>query len=188
MEAEVHYRDRRVPGAENSPVYRAEYRWGSPAPGCLWVEGASPASPSGGCVNSLGCSQQSSCRHRHDPRGEGAGVWGPFCRACWGHHWGCPDCRGCWFWETRPTSLLIDAAIRHRFASPTPLIFIYCFLCIGDNSMLFCWGWGKWKVTVRVKSEWPNSLSSFGVFLPVFFFPKRLITFSVELARYIFCT
>ena len=33
MDAEVHYRDRRVPGAENGPVYRVEDRGGSPALG-----------------------------------------------------------------------------------------------------------------------------------------------------------
>ena len=48
--------------------------------------------------------------------------------------------------------------------------------------MSFYWGWGKWKVSARVKSELPKLLSSFGFLLPVFFFPKRLIIIMVELA------
>ena len=60
---------------------------------------------------------------------------------------------------------------------------ITIFLCIGDNYIYFCWGWGKWKLSARVKSEYPNLLSYFGFFIPVFFFHRRLIIFlSVELA------
>ena len=51
---------------------------------------------------------------------------------------GCPYCRGRGFRGIGPTILLIDGALRHKFASPTTLVFI--FLCIGDNCMLFCWG------------------------------------------------
>ena len=72
---------------------------------------------------------------------------------------------------------------RRRFAPQVCFTYhssILIFLCIGDNCMSFCWGWGKWKVSARLKSEYPNSLSYFGVFLPVFFFTKTLITFSVE--------
>ena len=83
-----------------------------------------------------------------------------------------------WVPRNRAHHLVDRRRLRHRFASPTTLVFR--FLCIGDNCMPFCWGWGKWIVSVRVKSDYPNSLSSFGVFLPVFFFPKRLITFSVK--------
>ena len=43
-------------------------------------------------------------------------------------------------------------------------------------------GGGKWKVRARMKSEYPNSRFSFGVFLLVFFSPNRLIIFIVELA------
>ena len=91
----------------------------------------------------------------------------------------CQDYRGSGFCGTEPTNLLIIGALRPRFASPTTLVF-QIFLCIGDNCMSFFWRWGKWRVSARVKSEYPNSLSSSRVFLSVFFFPKRLITFSVE--------
>ena len=30
---------------------------------------------------------------------------------------------------------------------------ILYFLCIWDNCMISCWGWGKWNVSARVKSE-----------------------------------
>ena len=42
-------------------------------------------------------------------------------------------------------------ALRLGFASPISLFYI--LLCIGDNHISFCWGWGKWKVSARVKSE-----------------------------------
>ena len=75
--------------------------------------------------------------------------------------------------------MLIVDALRPRFASPTTLVFQF-FNALGTIACLFYWGWGKWKVSARVKSEYPNSLSSFGVFLHVFFFPKRLIIFTTE--------
>ena len=33
-----------------------------------------------------------------------------------------------------------------------PLSF-FSFFCIGDNCISFCWRWGKWKVSGRLKSE-----------------------------------
>ena len=35
--------------------------------------------------------------------------------------------------------------------------FIYDLLCIGYNCKFFGWEWGKWNVSDRVKSEYPNS-------------------------------
>ena len=47
---------------------------------------------------------------------------------------------------------LLDAfELRPRFASPTTVVFH--FLRIGDNCISFCLGWGKWKVSAKVKSE-----------------------------------
>ena len=46
-------------------------------------------------------------------------------------------------------------ADRRRFAPGLlhlPLSY-FNFLCIRDNCMYFCWGWGKWIVSVRVKYE-----------------------------------
>ena len=77
--------------------------------------------------------------------------------------------------------MLIDGALRHRFASPTTLVFKF-FYALVTIACLFFGGWGKWKVSARVKYEYPYSLSSLGVFLLVFFFPKILIIFIVELA------
>ena len=45
---------------------------------------------------------------------------------------------------------------------------------------LFVVGWVIGKFSSKVKFEYPNSLSSFGVFFPVVFFPKRLIILIVE--------
>ena len=75
--------------------------------------------------------------------------------------------------------MLIDGVLCHRFASHTTLVFKF-FYALVTIACLFFGGWGKWKVSARVKYEYPYSLSSLGVFLLVFFFHKRLISFSVE--------
>ncbi|TMX04468.1 hypothetical protein EJD97_008775 [Solanum chilense] len=41
---------------------------------------------------------------------------------------------------------------RPRFASPSTLVFQFLY-ALGIIACLFCWGWGKWKVSARVKSE-----------------------------------
>ena len=46
-------------------------------------------------------------------------------------------------------------ADRWRFAPQVSFNYHSCisiFVCNGDNCMYFCWGWGKWKVSARVKS------------------------------------
>lgn len=50
-----------------------------------------------------------------------------------------------------PTCLYFFGSMCHRFASPTTLFFYTS--CIGDNGNIFLWGWAKWKVSGRVRSE-----------------------------------
>ena len=45
---------------------------------------------------------------------------------------------------------------RRRFAPQVCFTYhsrISTFLCIGEIRMACCWGWGKWKVSARLKSE-----------------------------------
>ena len=56
------------------------------------------------------------------------------------------------FRGTGPTSLLIVGALHPRFASPTTLVFQF-FYALGTIACLFCWGWGNWKVSARMKSK-----------------------------------
>ncbi|TMW93132.1 hypothetical protein EJD97_012123 [Solanum chilense] len=47
-------------------------------------------------------------------------------------------------------------ADRRRFTPQVSFNYHSCisiFVCIGDNCMSFCWGWGKWNVSARVKFE-----------------------------------
>lgn len=75
-------------------------------------------------------------------------YWEGWCRHCWGWH----DCRYREILETRPSHLLIGLRLFGPHISFSHSFILY-FLYIADNFTLFCWGWGKWIVIDRIKSE-----------------------------------